>query len=192
MIQLALKVVKIMEFDFKQIAEGAYAFFNVGMEYWDPEKHILGVASIPYYVDTAFACELYMKAIIVFHNPDITKKEFQKIKHRLDKLFELLPMETQEKIRDKLPDQKIREMQEYYISQYKKLLSTDVSNIAKKKIENSALSFGEMLKQQATLFEDWRYYYEATDADPISCDEWFLYHFCSELHNNVAEIMNLG
>lgn len=49
-----------------------------------------------------------------------------------------------------------------------------------------------MLKQQATLFEKWRYYYEATDADPIFCDEWFLSHFCSELHNNVAEIMNLG
>lgn len=185
-----------MGFDFKQIAEGAHAFFNVGRKYLEPEKHIPGVASIPYYVDTAFACELYMKAIIVFHNPNVTKKEFQKIKHRLDKLFELLPMEMQEKIRDKLPDQKIREMQEYYIFQYKKLLSTDapniVKNIAKKKIENSALSFGEMLKQQATLFEDWRYYYEATDANPISCDEWFLYQFCSELHNNVAEIMNLG
>lgn len=185
-----------MEFDYKQIAEGARAFFNVGMKYWEPETHTPGVASIPYYVDTAFACELYMKAIIVLHNPDVTKKDFQKIKHRLDKLFELLPLETREKIRDKLPDEKIREMQNRYIFQYKKLLITEapdiVKNIARKKIENPALSFGEMLKQQATLFEDWRYYYEATDSDPVSCDEWFLYQFCSELHNNVAEIMNLG
>ena len=81
-----------------------------------------------------------------------------------------------------------------FLLQCKEILSTDapdiVKNIAKKKIENPALSFGEMLKQQATLFEDWRYYYEATDSDPVSCDEWFLYQFCSELHNNVAEIMN--
>ena len=185
-----------MGFDYKQIAEGARAFFNVGMKYLESEKHIPGVASIPYYVDTAFACELYMKAIIVFDNPNVTKQDFKNIRHRLDKLFGLLPTETQKGIRDKLPDQKIREMQENYISQYKKLLSADASDIVKsivkKKIENPALSFGEMLKQQATLFEDWRYYYEATDADPISCDEWFLYQFCSELHNNVAEIMNLG
>lgn len=189
-------VVKIMGFDYKQIAEGARAFFNVGMEYRGNENRIFGVASIPYYVDTAFACELYMKAIIVFYDPNVTRQDFQKIKHRLDKIFELLPMETQGKIKDKLPDQKIREMQESYIFQYKEILSTDapdiVKNIAKKKIENPALSFGEMLKQQATLFEEWRYYYEATDADPISCDEWFLFHFCTELHNNVAEIMNLG
>ena len=43
------------------------------------------------------------------------------------------------------------EMQESYIFQYKEILSTDapdiVKNIAKKKIENPALSFGEMLKQ---------------------------------------------
>lgn len=186
---------EIMGLDFKEIAEGACAFFYVGRSYLEPEKHIPGVAAIPYYVDTAFACELYMKAIIVFHNPNVTKQEFKKIRHRLDTLFELLPVETQEEIKDKLSDQKIQEMQKHYISQYKKLLSTDapdiVKNIAKKKIENPALSFGEMLKQQATLFEDWRYFYEATDADPISCDEWFLYHFCSELHNNVAKIMNL-
>ena len=41
-----------------------------------------------------------------------------------------------------------REMQESYIFQYKEILSTDapdiVKNIAKKKIENPALSFGEI------------------------------------------------
>lgn len=37
-----------MGFDYKQIAEGARAFFNVGMEYWENEKRISGVTSIPY------------------------------------------------------------------------------------------------------------------------------------------------
>lgn len=183
-----------MGYDFKQIAEGARAFHHVGRIYLEPEKKAPGVAAIPYYVDTAFACELYMKAIIAFQNPNITIQEFRQVGHRLNKLFEALPTNTQKKIRDKIPDDEIKKMEASHISQYEKLLSTDapttVKNIAKIQIENSVSSFKEMLEQQASLFEDWRYYYEANDDAPISCKEWFLYKFCTELHNCVVEIMN--
>lgn len=184
-----------MGFDFRQIAEGARAFFDVGKIYIDSPKKNSGVAAIPYYVDTAFACELFMKAIIVFQNPNITKKEFQQIKHRLDKLFYRLSPETQEKIKVKIPDCQIQKVQAEYVIQAQKILSSgapdDVKRLVKYKIENPVSSFEEMLKQQANLFEDWRYYYEVSDGAPIFCDEWFLYQFCTELHNIMVKIMNM-
>lgn len=62
--------------------------------------------------------------------------------------------------------------------------------LIKNQICNSALSFDEILKKNAKLFEDWRYYYEANDG--ISCDIWFLYEFCRALHNKMTKIMNMS
>lgn len=185
-----------MRLDFKQIAEGACAFYNVGQIYISPPKKDLGVAAIPYYVNTAFACELFMKVIIAYQNSNITKRELQHIGHRLDKLFQSLSTETQKKIKDKIPDCQIQKVQTEYVLQAQKLLSSDapvaVKRLAKYQIENSVSSFEEALSEQAMLFEDWRYYYEANERTPISCDEWFLYQFCAQLHSIIVEIMNLS
>ena len=77
--------------------------------------------------------------------------------------------------------------------QFKELLKSDapieVKDIVKYSMKNSPSSFEEILKKNANLFENWRYYYEANDGVPISCDEWFLYEFCTGLHNIMGKIM---
>ena len=101
-----------MNYDFKQIAEGARSFYNVGLLHLtEPKKWPVGPPAIPFYVDIAFACELFMKAIITYHTPDISKSDYKKLGHRLDKLFVALPLETQKEIKDNIPDCKVQEIQ---------------------------------------------------------------------------------
>lgn len=85
-----------MNCDFKQIAKGAYSFYNVGILHCkEPKKWPVGLPAIPFYVSTAFACELFMKAIMTYYTPDISKSDYKKLGHRLDELFAALPLETQ-------------------------------------------------------------------------------------------------
>lgn len=184
-----------MDLDFKQIAVAARAFYDVGLIRLDePWKDRAGVQIIPFNVNTALACELFMKAIIIYENPQMRSEQSKKLGHCLDNLFKTMSLEAQNKIRDQIPEAKIQEMQKQTIAAYQDFLRQNLSDNERKVGEHAAnsisLTFDEMLKDHSKVFQEWRYYFEATDSAPIMCDEWFLYEFCMVLYNHVAEIMN--
>lgn len=181
--------------NYKSIAEGARAFYNLGMlRIYKPEQYPVGHSVVPLYVNTAFACELYMKALILFEKPEMTKKEFKKLGHRLDNLFEALSPPIKAEIEKSFTDQSIQKHHKEAISSYQTFLSSDASDdekdMAKQCVQQNAISFDEILKNHALAFEHWRYFYEAVDGCYIFCDEWFIYNFVTVLHNTVVRIMN--
>jgi len=183
-----------MALDYKQIAENACAFYNVERIHLDEaDKWGVGYPTVPFYVNTAFACELYMKAIICYENPGITKEELKKIGHTLDGLFDRLSENIQKEIKQQLPDKEVQKLSQAKTEGLKLLINNDVPDdvkrIAKYELEHSVVTFNEALRKHARLFEDWRYLYEAPAEKPIFCDEWFLYTFCNTLHNIVVKIM---
>lgn len=188
--------VKNKMLDFKQMAEGARAFSNAGdilkskFKNECPETEI-----IPAYVNTAIACELYMKAMIVHKNPNTTEKELKNLSHDLYNIFNKTPLEIQDRVKSKFPDNVVTDNEKSVCDSFNKLLQSsdtpaEVKNIASQRIKNMATSFDKILKKHADIFIDWRYHFVATDSKPIYCDEWFLYTFCIELHNEMTVIMN--
>lgn len=182
-----------MGLDYKTIAEGARSFYDIGCSYIERPNRSLGVEGIPFYVNTALACELFMKAIIVYKDPNTTKHFFKKLQHRLDLLFFELPPAVQNIVRAAIPDEKVLSEEGKVCRRYSELLNSSAPEaakvIAKHQINNSSSSFEEMLIRHANIFLEWRYYYEA-ESTPIGVSEWFLYQFCNELHNVMVEIMN--
>ena len=183
-----------MVLNYKQIAEDARAFYNVGrLRVDEPSKWSIGYSSVPFWVNTAFACELYMKSIICYYNPGTTVEDLRKISHYLDRLFEKLPEGVKREIREQIPDLEIQNREQRKNIGYRELLSSDapddIKSIVKYELENAVSTFDEALKKQANLFKDWRYLYEASAEKPASCDEWFLYTFCNSLHNILVKIM---
>lgn len=181
--------------DYKSIAEGARSFYNLGMlRVHEPEQYPMGHSVVPLYVNMAFACELYMKALILFGKPEMTKEELKKLRHRLDDLFEALPPLIKDEIKKQFNDQSIQERQKEKTSLYQSFLLSDApddeKDMIRQCIQQNAASFDEMLRNHASTFEDWRYYYEAVDGRYVSCDEWFLYSFATALHNAMVKIMN--
>lgn len=180
--------------DYRQIAENARAFYTVGrLSVDEPDKWRVGYPTVPFYVNTAFACELYMKAIICYESPEITIEDLKKIGHFLDRLFGRLSEKIQKEIKQQLPDKEIQKLSQKKHEKLKLLIDSDVPNdvkrIAKYELEHSVGTFNETLRKHSRLFEDWRYLYEASVEKPAPCDEWFLYAFCNSLHNVVVNIM---
>lgn len=180
---------------YDSIAEGARSFYNLGMlRIREPEQYPIGHSVVPFYVNMAFACELYMKALILFEKPEMTIVELKKLRHRLDDLFEALSSPIKDEIKNQFTNQSIQEHQKEKVLSYQAFLSSDApddeKDIVRQCIQQNVTSFDEMLKNHASTFEDWRYYYEAVDGRYISCDEWFLYNFATVLHNIMVRIMN--
>lgn len=181
--------------DYKSIAEGARSFYSLGMlRVQEPEQYPIGHLVVPLYVNTAFACELYMKALILFETPTMTIAELKKLSHRLDNLFDALSPPIKDEVKKQFTDQTIQEHQKELVLSYRNFLSSDApeatKNIVKQGLQQNVSSFDGMLKNHASLFEDWRYFYEAVDGCYISCDEWFIYKFATVLHNIMVRIMN--
>jgi len=182
-----------MKYNYREIACGALAFYNTAKSYIESPFRSYGTQAIPCYVNLAFSCELFMKAIIVFNNSDITPQELKKLGHNLDTLFEALPNEIRSEIRVSIPDCMIESMKKKRTETYKQSLHTDISLQAKYMIEsrinNFPSTFSEILEQHADQFEKWRYFYEAVDGTPISCELEFLFPFATALRDIMARIM---
>lgn len=182
---------------YKQIANGARSFFTICRAFIDQRSGvssstIVGIDAIPYYVNAAFACELYMKAIIKYHNSDMTNAEFKKLGHNLADLFKNLPMDAQRSIKSNIPDREVTKNQKILVKKWATLLESDVDEevktVARHTIDNTPTSFDDILEKHSKAFNDWRYFYEGGRI--ISLDEWFLFTFCNALHNLTALIMN--
>ena len=185
-----------MGYDFKQIAKGARAFLDAGNTLKSNLNNgYPGTELIPAYVNTAIACELYMKAMLVYKEPNTTEQKLKSLSHNLSRLFKEIPSEIHDRIKTKIPDNEVINREESAYNSLNELLkssniSTEVRNIANNQISNKATSFDQILENHSRIFVDWRYHFVATDLKPIYCNEWFLYTFCIELHNEMVAIMN--
>ena len=183
-----------MALDYRQIANGGKAFFTIGFSFINTKGHPIGPILIPYYVNLSFACELFMKAIIVYYRDDITIGQLRGLGHDLFRLYISLPKVIQQEIEERIPDSEVKKRTEELLREYKIRLAgdppVDEKLILERKISNPPTTFIEMLKTHSDIFEKWRYYYEAVANSPIFCDEWFLSYFSSSLHNILGRIMS--
>ena len=106
------------------------------------------IVAIPAFVNGFFACELYLKSILKAN--DITSSG-----HDIEKLFNQLPTELQETIKNKF------------------------SNEAKSSYVLNPIDFNELLKKIYLGFEFWRYIYEDKNKEfeedyPFAYSENFL------------------
>lgn len=178
--------------NYKTMAEGARSFYNFGMQ--RREQLPIGFSIVPHFVNMAFACELYMKALLLFEKPNMTVQELKKLGHRLDNLFEALSSSIKDEVKKQFTDQTIQEYQKRKVSSCQDILSSnapdDVKDVASHYLQQNVSSFDDILKNNASIFEDWRYFYEAVDGCYISCDEGFISSFATVLHNIMVGIMN--
>ncbi|MEN6418331.1 MAG: hypothetical protein ABFC73_05360 [Clostridiaceae bacterium] len=192
---IMLDEVVFMALDYRQIANGGKAFFEIGYKFINTEGHPIGPVLIPYYVNIAFACELFMKAIIVYHRKDISVGQLRGLGHNLEKLYSSLPESIRQEIEYNIPDAEVKKRTDGLLKVYKHELSNnppdDERLILESRIRNSPATFIEMLVIHSSTFENWRYYYEAGANTPIFCDEWFLSVFSSSLHSILAAIMRI-
>jgi hypothetical protein len=184
-----------MSYNYKEIASSARAFYEVGLLLiTETDRWPIAPYSGPFLVNTAFSCELYMKAIITHSNPSITQSEFKALGHRLDKLFQALPLQFQTEIKGLIPDSRVKCQQikekEVYLGSLQKKSAFEEREMVNSHIKNLVSTFDEMLAKNSNTFESWRYLFEANNGTPISCDVWFLYAFCEALHNVMVKIMN--
>ena len=107
-------------------------------------SHFMGYGT-PYIVNSAFACEVFIKLLLAKNN--IIKKE-----HKLKNLFDDLPVNVQESIK--------QNVLEHYIG-WRNVLGLDY------------------LEQISNAFVDWRYGYESIGV--LSCDIGFLDAFRNAL-----------
>ena len=184
-----------MDYNYKQIAEGARAFFNVAIDYIEKPDRTPSIAMIPYHVCLTFSCELFMKAIIVHDFPDMTQQELQKLGHNLNSLYEKLPSNRKEKITREIPDLKIMELRTKRVNSYKAALKSNlpyqVKTLASYRLKTFPKTFLEMLFAHSNGFKEWRYFYENIGVcEPISFEEEFMYPFALVLHNIICDIYN--
>ncbi len=80
-------------FDCQRMFRHACAFSDCAdfaMSEFDPKKIDVEWYTTPATVNSAFACEVYLKALLVYYDNPLPKQ------HELEKLFELLPDKTKE------------------------------------------------------------------------------------------------
>ncbi|HWQ96921.1 MAG TPA: hypothetical protein VN538_02330 [Clostridia bacterium] len=185
-----------MPYDYKEIASNARAFHDVGMLLFsEPEKWPIAPYSSPFLVNIAFSCELYMKAIITYYNRNISKSELKDLGHRLDKLFNALPLQIQSEIITKIPDSMVKKQQIEQKKRYIAFLERNHNPQERKMLEHrisiTVSTFREMLANNANIFDNWRYLFDENNGSIKSCDIWFLEKLSNELHNIMVGIMNL-
>ncbi|MCL2579388.1 MAG: hypothetical protein FWE32_05090 [Oscillospiraceae bacterium] len=149
-----------MPLDYKHIAKGADAFCNAWKNYYENKDNNAepDISVLPYVVNVAFACELYMKAIII-HEADISKREevikkikSKKVGHNLQILFKMLSVGIQQRIKSKIPDSLIKQAQDEEVRGCEVMLKApNISEEAKTyyqgMIDDAVSTFDEMLQR---------------------------------------------
>ncbi len=89
-------------FDCQQMFRHACAFSDCAdfaMRGFDPKKIGVEWYTTPATVNSAFACEVYLKTLLVFYDIQFQKLLKPKDRHKITELFTLLPEETQARIK---------------------------------------------------------------------------------------------
>ena len=139
----------------------------------------ISVATVSY----SFSTELLLKLLVHLISEKKIKNE-----HRLEKLYNKLPLEYQSKIKKKYELKK--QIKNENLKPIKLCFNAHIGNKENSKDENNItqLSITELLEIHSESFIKWRYLYE------IKKDEYYYYEFnfklMDDLINSIIEIIN--
>ena len=189
-----------MPLNYRQIANIAITYKTLFWEFLERDDGPNpSMNSIPYIVNASLACEMYMKALIVYFDPTCTERQLKKWRHDLYVLFNQLPNNIKNRIKINIPDSEIKSRYDKLISDYNKAIQDSrTTSEHKKDIKkiisnpNPPVTFDAILSQHKDTYVEWRYLYGNDGSKIKSCDEWFLASFIMELHNTMVGILSVN
>lgn len=159
-----------MDFKLTSVFVQAYTYWNdtyFVLENKEGDLKELIASSVYLTSNFAFSCELYLKGVLGYLNNDSTKASFKSYGHDLYKLFNHLPLEVQNIIKD----------------EYLKIIK-----VFKAKYFNKNTDFDLALIQSRKSFEECRYFFEKADKnEPGYIHFYFLSAFAIAIHFYVLD-----